>query len=106
MERSLEAKCVEYREEFINNYTFEKEKLMTIVTEGINRCNEKQLTEVIKLIYFDDERYKQHILSGDLSIDLRCLHCETIFQIYVYLYEVALNESLTALQVKKCCEMN
>ena len=106
MEQSLELKCIEYREQFINDYTFEKEKLMRNVIDGINRCNPNQLAEVIKLIYFDDERYKQQILSGNFSIDMRYLHCETIFQIFVYLSEADLNESLTALQVKKCCEMN
>ena len=96
------SKWIEYRELFITEYGYNKQHLLETIKNGIMNCNKTQLTEIIKLISFDDEKWKDQFMNGNCSIDLRWLHCETIFHIWVYLKEVILDSSVTALFLKSC----
>ena len=104
--QSIKTKWIEYRETFIIEYSYNKIHLLETIKNGILRCNQNQLKEVMILIYYDDEIQKEKLNLNEFSLDLRSLHCETMFQIWVYLKETDLNEEITAKEVRQNVMLN
>lgn len=100
-EQQNNEKWIKYREQFIQEYGYNKQMLLQTIKQGLLECNTKQLKETLKLMYFDNDKTKQEILNGNLILDLRCLHCETIFHIWVYLKECEFDQSICALEIRK-----
>ncbi|ELP86491.1 hypothetical protein EIN_033920 [Entamoeba invadens IP1] len=88
------------REEFMELYFANKHQLIeTIKTKLLQLSESTIITEIVKMIYRDNDTFTNQIMCGNFTLDLRMLHVETVFLIWVFLREVKRVPDLRAEQI-------
>ncbi|KAL7715965.1 Uncharacterized protein QTN25_006658 [Entamoeba marina] len=81
MNNSDKPQPIEKRKEFLELYRRDKHAILEAIIQSIRELQPNILPEILILIRegSDGYEYDSDILKGNLVIDLRCLHVETIF---------------------------
>ncbi|BFU20626.1 hypothetical protein KM1_022680 [Entamoeba histolytica HM-3:IMSS] len=94
-----------YREKFIDLYCKNKYEILQTILTFLREVTSDQIKEVLKIIFFDDDCYRNEILLGDFTLDLRRLHVETVLTLWVFLQESKKNPSVTAETIRMELQM-